>query len=246
MFPSQVNIINQSLNSNTMKCHFNILRNVISLCLLMGLINSVSAGCLYNTELVATKKADGNHLSWSTENETNNQHFIIERSANGIDFEVAGKVNGAGSTKEIQEYSFSDLNKIKKYTRYFYRLVQVDFDGASEFSHVVVLTRTDEEKRFELTSLNSGIVDRYLNFNLNSKEKNELSYNLQTNMGEILLKGKVEVTKGDNAISLDLNDMETGRYQFAIRVKNETSVLQIKKVDSSELPAVNLATKNKN
>ena len=71
-----------------------------------------------------------------------------------------------------------------------------------------------------------------------------MSYNLQTQMGEILLKGKVQITKGNNAVSIDLNDLEVGRYQFALKIKNEISVIQVKKVNSSELPTINLANKN--
>jgi len=218
---------------------------MFSIIFLISILNSIQAGCTYETELSATLKENGNFLSWSTEKETNNQQFVIERSLNGIDFEIAGKVNGAGNSKKVNEYSFTDLNKISKYTRYFYRLVQTDFDGVSEFSHVVILTRTEKDQIFELTSMNSGIIDRYLNINLKSTQKGELTYNLQTNMGVILLKGKVDVTKGENAISLDLDGMDTGNYQFALKVKNEISIMRVKKVDSSELPALNLATKNK-
>ena len=204
------------------------------------------ADCIYKVELNASQQEDSNFLTWSTASEMDNQYFVIERSKNGIDFEVAGKVKGGGTTNEAQEYSFSDVNKNKQYTRFFYRLVQMNFDGTSAFSHVAVLTRNPDKKLFDITSLNSSIIDQYFNLNLESSVSNQLSYNVQTQMGEVLLKGKIQVTNGQNAISVDMNDLEVGRYQFALKVKNEISVIQIKKVDSSELPDVNLATKNKN
>lgn len=217
----------------------------IALIFLFSAINfALTAGCIYKIELQASLAEDGNFLTWSTKSESNNQYFFIERSINGIDFETAGKVNAVGNSTKINEYSFTDLNKNKMYTRYFYRLVQLDFDDTESFSHVVVVTRNLKGKLFEMTSMNSSIVDRYFNLNLNSKVKTELSYNLQTQMGEILLKGKVQVTKGANAVSVDLNDLEVGRYQFALKVKNEISVIQVKKVNSSELPTINLANKN--
>lgn len=225
--------------------HLFCFRKLIAFIFLFSLINlSLTAGCIYKTELTALAKEDGNFLTWSTKSESNCQFFIIERSINGINFEVAAKLNGAGNSKEINEYSFSDLNKNKKYTRYFYRLVQLDFDETGSFSHVVVLTRNSNEKLFEITSMNSSIVDQNFNLNLTSKVKSELSYNVQTEMGDVLLKGKVEVTNGSNAVSIDFNDLEVGRYQFALRIKNEISVIQVKKVDSAELPTINLAAKN--
>lgn len=225
--------------------HFYIPNKIIAFIFLFSFISfSLSAGCIYKLELQASAKADGNFLTWSTKSESNNQYFIIERSINGIDFERAGKVNAVGNSTSVNEYSFADLNKNKKYTRYFYRLVQLDFDDTESFSHVVVLIRNPEERLFQMTSMNSSIVDRYFNLNLTSKVKGELSYNLQTHMGDVLLKGDVPVTKGSNAVSIDFNDLEVGRYQFALKVKNEITVIQVKKVNTSELPGFNLANKN--
>ncbi len=228
-----------------MKHLFSLSKEMLTFLFTILISTALSADCIYQTELTATLKKDGNYLTWSTSSENNNQYFIIERSKNGIDFENAGKVNGAGTSSKTNEYSFSDLNKTKMHTRYFYRLVQVDLDGITAFSQVAIVTRNQEDKLFNLTSLNSSIVDQYFNLNLNSSVKNTLSYNVQTQMGEVLLKGDFDVTEGDNAISIDLNDLEVGRYQMAIKVKNEISVILVKKVNSSELPAINLATKNK-
>jgi hypothetical protein len=223
------------------------LKKMVAFVFLFSVINcSLTAGCIYKLELQASAKEDGNFLTWSTKSESNSQYFIIERSINGIDFERVGKVNAEGNSTKVNEYSFSDLNKNKKYTRYFYRLVQLDFDDTESFSHVVVLIRNSEERLFQITSMNSSIIDRYFNLNLNSKVKSELSYNLQTQMGEVLLKGKVQVTQGSNAVSIDFNDLEVGRYQFALKIENEITVIQVKKVNSSILPTINLVNKNLN
>ena len=220
-------------------------KRIIVFIFLFSIINfSISAGCIYKLELQAFSKEDGNFLTWSTKSEINSQYFIIERSVNGVDFERAAKVNSVGNSTKINEYSFSDLNKNKKYTRYFYRLVQLDFDDTESFSRVVVLIRNSEERLFQMTSMNSSIVDRYFNLNLSSKVKGDLSYSLQSQMGNVLLKGKIPVTKGNNSVSIDFNDLEVSRYQLALRVENEITVIQVKKVNSSELPTINLANKN--
>ncbi|MFK8006976.1 MAG: hypothetical protein AB8H03_11415 [Saprospiraceae bacterium] len=225
--------------------HLFSLKKIIVFFFLFSFLNfSLTAGCVYKLELLASAKEDGNFLTWSTKSESNNQYFVIERSINGIDFERAGKVNAVGNSTKVNEYSFADLNKNKKYTRYFYRLVQLDFDDTESFSHVVVLIRNSDERLFQMTSMNSSVVDRYFSLNLTSKVKGELSYNLQTHMGDVLLKGDVPITKGSNAVSIDFNDLEVGRYQFALKIKNEITVIQVKKVNTSDLPTLNLANKN--
>ena len=65
-------------------------------------------------------------------------------------------------------------------------------------------------------------------------------------MGDVLLKGKAQVTQGSNAVSIDFNDLEVGRYQFALKIENEITVIQVKKVNSSILPTINLVNKNLN
>lgn len=74
------------------------------------------------------------HLSWSTATETNNSHFIVERGADGRTFAEIGRVNGAGTVREKQEYAFTDEKPLAGAN--YYRLRQVDYDGQFSFSPV--------------------------------------------------------------------------------------------------------------
>ena len=51
---------------------------------------------------------ENTNLSWSTATETNNDYFVIEKSSNGIDFSIIGKVDGNGTTNETSNYSYTD------------------------------------------------------------------------------------------------------------------------------------------
>lgn len=75
-------------------------------------------------------------LRWSTSSEINNSHFEVERSANGADWDMLGKVNGHGTTSVPREYVFEDPTPLAGLN--YYRLRQVDFDGTFAFSPVVV------------------------------------------------------------------------------------------------------------
>jgi hypothetical protein len=78
-------------------------------------------------------------LSWMTVTEKNNYGFEIERSQNRNDnlqsWGKVGFVKGSGTTTEVQQYEFNDENVIAG--KYFYRLKQIDFDGASSFSDII-------------------------------------------------------------------------------------------------------------
>lgn len=73
-------------------------------------------------------------LEWRTVGETNNLGFDVERSLDGKTFEKLGFVPGAGSTNLARAYGFTD-NKVEVNT-YFYRLKQIDRNGASTYSDV--------------------------------------------------------------------------------------------------------------
>jgi len=75
-------------------------------------------------------------LKWSTATELNNRGFEIQRSINGSAFATVAFVEGRGTTTEIQQYSFTDRN-VESRVNYAYRLKQIDFNGAYEFSQVV-------------------------------------------------------------------------------------------------------------
>jgi hypothetical protein len=79
--------------------------------------------------------AQGNLLTWTTANETNNKGFEIERSYDGKTFEKIGFVKGNGTSSVQQTYSFTDNTPLSKTT--YYRLQQVDFDGSKAFSNTI-------------------------------------------------------------------------------------------------------------
>lgn len=75
-------------------------------------------------------------LSWATASEDNNAYFDVQRSTDGINFETIGRVEGAGTTYDVQEYTFIDESPVDGVN--YYRLKQVDFNGQSE-NHKVVM-----------------------------------------------------------------------------------------------------------
>ena len=80
-------------------------------------------------------REDGITLLWRTATEQNNAFMAVERSADAIKFIELGRVKGAGTTEEPQEYTFVDENPIRGLN--YYRLRQVDFDGAFEYHKTI-------------------------------------------------------------------------------------------------------------
>ena len=81
-------------------------------------------------------------LHWTTANEINNHHFIIERSTDGISFTAIGTMPASLQPSTQNNYAFQDKNMVTGNN--FYRLVQVDVDGRYSYSKIIhVNTTTD-------------------------------------------------------------------------------------------------------
>jgi hypothetical protein len=85
-------------------------------------------------------------LNWSTASELNNDYMEIERAIDGVQFEVLGRVIGAGTSTEINHYDLTDFNPNQGVN--FYRLKQVDFDGTVTYSNTLSVEFGDASKNF--------------------------------------------------------------------------------------------------
>ena len=73
--------------------------------------------------------------NWTTATESDNSHFVVERSEDGVEFMKIGTVEGAGSTQQVHHYEFLDTDPLIGVS--YYRLLQVDMDGSQMSSDVV-------------------------------------------------------------------------------------------------------------
>lgn len=85
-------------------------------------------------------------IQWSTATEINNSGFEIQRRAEN-DFERIGFVRGNGTSTLVNHYQFRDSDLITG--NLIYRLKQIDFSGAENFSNEIIVDIKVPDK-FEL------------------------------------------------------------------------------------------------
>ncbi len=83
-------------------------------------------------------------LSWTTESETENYGFDVERSQDGVQFEKIDFIKGFGTTTVPQAYSYTD--RVLSEGKYYYRLKQIDFDGRFCYSEILEVVLIPPEK----------------------------------------------------------------------------------------------------
>lgn len=90
----------------------------------------------------ATNRINRVELEWQTATEINNDFFEVQRSFDGKEFEVIGLVEGNGNSMATIDYSFKDYAPLAGES--YYRLRQVDYDGAFEYSEVLKVNRKQD------------------------------------------------------------------------------------------------------
>ncbi|WP_192823136.1 T9SS type A sorting domain-containing protein [Rufibacter sp. LB8] len=80
-------------------------------------------------------QTNGVLLNWKTASEKDNDFFEVERSTDGKNFQMIGKVKGNGTTTIEMDYSFLDAASVNGTV--YYRLRQVDFDGKFEYTKII-------------------------------------------------------------------------------------------------------------
>lgn len=157
-----------------------------------------------------------NQLYWATASETNNSHFAIERSKDGMNFETIGNVAGQTNSNHQENYEFTDPITTAK--TYYYRLKIVDIDGKATYSHVIELVRQTADF---IVALSPNPV----------KEKLTIQYNANTENEFVLLEvfditGKQILQKEvQNTTKIDTRQWTQGIY-FVKATQNEETHIQ--------------------
>ncbi|MEI6021267.1 MAG: T9SS type A sorting domain-containing protein [Bacteroidota bacterium] len=110
----------------------------------------------------AKMEGDRVKIYWSTGSEKNNHYFVVEKSKDGIHYTVEGIVDSKGDSEMQQDYYLYD-NHSENCSNY-YRLKQVDYDGAFKLSKTVVVCNTSDFIEVNLfPNPSQGIVNFYSN-----------------------------------------------------------------------------------
>jgi Bacterial lectin/GEVED domain/Secretion system C-terminal sorting domain/N-terminal domain of BNR-repeat neuraminidase len=157
---------------------------------------------------------DINQLFWTTASETNNDYFIVEYSNNGINFSNVGNIKGAGTSSTTRNYQITHKNNYMEEISY-YRLKQVDFDGKSETSDIIVVKQKSNDT--EITIYPNPFMDE---ITIEFSNRGEGSYLCEiTNcIGELII--IKELKAGNNKYNINF-DQSIPAGTYFIRVSNE-------------------------
>jgi hypothetical protein len=162
-----------------------------------------------------------NILLWSTASERNNDKFVVEKSADGVNFLQIGEVRGHGTTSAVHNYIFSDKDPYNGYN--YYRLRQVDFDGTFELTNIILIDVASASVITEtkIDNLYPNPTDGDLNVVMSVAKPSKMKMKVYNVIGELLFTTDLNFDKGRYTYVLKTSRYAEGTY--IIHVEDATS-----------------------
>lgn len=148
-------------------------------------------------------------LEWTTQSETNNHYFTIERSTDGYSFDIVANINGSGTTSQSHTYSWTD--EMSPASVVYYRLSQTDYDGTTTQLRLIALQPCEASPEIVVYP-NPGDGVFWMTFSAN--EGDVIDVEVLDAMGKVVYTAARQETfaEGVHLVQIDLRDVADGMY----------------------------------
>jgi hypothetical protein len=157
-------------------------------------------------------------LNWETATEVNNQGFEIERRTESSEYRTVGFVEGYGTTIEPRSYIYTDVTAENGIN--YYRLKQVDFNGAYEYSPEVEVD-VNGPLTFNLEQNYPNPFNPSTNIKYSVPESGNIRLSVYNIVGEevaVLAEGFSE--SGVFEVTFDASNLSSGVYLYKLQSAN--------------------------
>ncbi len=158
-----------------------------------------------------------NNLLWQTSSEQNNDYFTLEKSINGIDFNVFTQVPSQGNSNTLQNYSAIDYTPF--YGTNYYRLKQTDLDGQYTYSNIVSLNCTYNNITEDLLLISPS--DGTIEVIVKGYIGNTYNFNITNLLGQIIINKKITLSDYQQKITLSAYNLSKGMYYVIMQTENK-------------------------
>lgn len=156
--------------------------------------------------------SEKNILYWSTATELNNQGFEVEYATDGTNFKSLSFINSKatnGNSSTLLSYEFTDERSLTGNT--YYRLKQVDKNGQSVFSNVILL-RGSGINALTLSNIYPNPAKNQLNVTIAASGSNKVRIEIRDVNGKVVLQSAITISNGNSKVSLDVAGLPSGSY----------------------------------
>ncbi|MEO6541810.1 MAG: T9SS type A sorting domain-containing protein, partial [Ferruginibacter sp.] len=160
-------------------------------------------------------KCEGNKvlIHWKTAQEQNSSHYIIERSVDGVNWEMIGNLPAAVNSNTERNYFFTDNNPLQKN---YYRIAQYDINDRVLYTDIQRLSCNITDA---LNIWPNPFHEKVL-INISVNHGSQAVIKVFDNKGSLIKIQKAGLLPGSNQLTVDMINLPDGMYQFAIEWDN--------------------------
>jgi hypothetical protein len=147
-------------------------------------------------------------LSWKTASELNNSGFEIERSLEGENWKMIGFIPSNLTTNNISFYHFRDTSPA--FGINYYRLRQIDLDGAFEYSNTIALKVENKDQHKVLVYPSPASEKINIHSNIFTAQKTNLK--IVNSVGQVILEELIPADEDRIIKTIDISKYEQGIY----------------------------------
>jgi hypothetical protein len=162
----------------------------------------------------------GDHIlvNWNVSSEVDLSHYELERSENGVDFLKISDMDPLGVQNQVQSYYFPDY-EVRYFQNYYYRVKSVDFNGAFDYSPVVVASLSTTNIQFSEDFVNLFPNPSSGNFALSivANEQLSLEMEIHNTMGQLVAARQFVAQPGNTVLQVESADWAPGVYYLELK-----------------------------
>lgn len=156
-------------------------------------------------------------VDWLIGSEHNVSHYNLERSDDGVNFELISTLAAAGNSNTQLNYQYEDY-AVNRNQLYYYRYRVFDLDGTSEYSPIVQGKLVSNSQNFSTESVYiypNPSMDN-LNIGIASSKDRELTIEVFNSIGQLVYNERSAIEKGNSVLPISLEQWVTGMYNVKI------------------------------
>ncbi|MFZ1527173.1 MAG: GEVED domain-containing protein [Ferruginibacter sp.] len=171
----------------------------------------------------ASRSGKQNNITWSTSQEINTSHFILERSSNGSDFVALTRIAAAGNSSVTRNYQYTDAAPLTGMN--YYRLRIVDLDNRESRS---AIKQVRNDAAYDLQVYPNPARD-IVQLELYSEKASQANLIITDIAGKVMHTQTIRLSSGNNKLPVNISRFASGGYLFKVSLEEGTVIRKINK-----------------
>jgi len=160
------------------------------------------------TSLTGVVIGQAGRLTWIAEKEANGKYFVVERSANGVDFDSIGRISSVNA-EMAYIYQYTDQSMLPGNN--YYRIRHIDMNNALYFSRTIPLNSgvTGNSGKMDIFPNPAGAT---LTYRVVSDQAGIGMIQVFNTSGVMVITSQVQLVEGVNQHAINISGLNNGSY----------------------------------